>query len=35
MEAIGVFVSELAKRAGLRYNNGENTVTYFTMVVYP
>jgi predicted metal-binding protein len=34
MEAVGVYVSELARRAGLRYNSGENTVTYFTMILY-
>ena len=29
LEGYGIFVSELAKQAGIRYNNGVNTVTYF------
>lgn len=28
-EGYGIFVSELAKQAGIRYNNDVNTVTYF------
>lgn len=28
LEAYGIFVSELANQAGVRYNNGQNTVTY-------
>lgn len=29
LEAYGVYVSELAKTAGMKYINGKNTVTYF------
>jgi predicted metal-binding protein len=29
LEAYGIFVSILAKRCGMKYINGENTVTYF------
>ncbi len=34
MEACGIFVSETAKNAGLKYINGENTVTYFGMLLF-
>jgi predicted metal-binding protein len=34
LEACGVDVSHLAKRAGMRYINGVNPVTYFGMVLY-
>ena len=34
LEACGIDVSQTAKLAGLRYINGENTVTYFGMVLY-
>lgn len=34
LEACGIDVSQAAKLAGLRYINGENTVTYFGMVLY-
>ena len=34
LEAYGVAVSELAARAGMRYTNGENTVTYFGAVLF-
>ena len=34
LESCGVFVSELAGRAGLKYINGQNTVTYFAGVLY-
>jgi predicted metal-binding protein len=33
IEAAGIDVTELSKKAGLRYNNGENTITYFSMVL--
>ena len=33
IEAAGIDVTELSKAAGVAYNNGENTVTFFTMVV--
>lgn len=34
IEGYGIFVSELAKQAGVNYINGENTVTYFGAIVY-
>jgi predicted metal-binding protein len=34
LEAYGVAVSELAKVSGLKYINGENTVTYFGGVLF-
>lgn len=34
LEACGVNVSELAKVCGLRYINGQNTVTYFGLLLY-
>ncbi len=34
VEAYGISVVELAKDCGLRYNNGEKTVTYFSLVLY-
>lgn len=34
LEACGIDVSQAAKLAGMRYINGENTVTYFGMVLY-
>jgi predicted metal-binding protein len=33
IEAAGINVTELSKAAGLSYNNGVNTVTYFSMVL--
>ena len=33
VEACGIDVSALAEKAGLRYNNGENTVTYFCILL--
>ncbi|MCL2211107.1 MAG: DUF2284 domain-containing protein [Treponema sp.] len=33
IEAAGIDVTELSKSAGVAYNNGENTVTFFTMVL--
>lgn len=34
IEGYGLNISELARQAGLRYNNGPNTVTYFGAVVF-
>jgi predicted metal-binding protein len=34
LEACGINVSELAKICGLRYINGQNTVTYFGLLLY-
>ncbi len=34
LEGSGIFVSELAKALGINYINGENTVTYFSMIIY-
>ena len=34
LEAYGVNVSELAVQCGMRYINGENTVTYFGAVFF-
>ena len=34
LEAYGVNVSELAKSAGMKYINGQNTVTYFGCVLF-
>ena len=34
VEAAGINVTELSRAAGVRYNNGENTVTYFSMVLF-
>ncbi|GHU98821.1 hypothetical protein FACS1894211_03200 [Clostridia bacterium] len=34
IEAYGLFVSELATAAGMKYNNGPNTVTYFGGLFY-
>lgn len=34
VEACGINVVELAKKAGINYNNGENTVTYFCVILY-
>jgi predicted metal-binding protein len=33
IEAAGVNVTELSMAAGIRYNNGQNTVTYFAVVL--
>jgi uncharacterized membrane protein YczE/predicted metal-binding protein len=33
IEAAGIDVSELSKAAGVKYNNGENTVTFFSMLL--
>nr|AGS53457.1 hypothetical protein [uncultured bacterium contig00027] len=34
IEAAGINVTELSKAAGIAYNNGPNTVTYFSMCVF-
>ena len=34
LEAYGVSVSQLAELSGMRYINGENTVTYFGAVLF-
>ena len=34
LEAYGINVSELAKTAGIKYINGQNTVTYFGAVLF-
>lgn len=34
LEAYGVYVSELAKAADMKYINGQNTVTYFGAVLF-
>jgi predicted metal-binding protein len=34
IEAVGINVTELSRAGGLRYNNGENTVTYFSMILF-
>lgn len=34
MEACGIDVGTLARACGLRYNNGPQTVTYFSMIVF-
>ncbi len=33
LEAYGMYVSHIAKQAGMKYINGQNTVTYFGMVL--
>ncbi len=34
LETYGIAVSELAKKSGMKYINGQNTVTYFGAVLY-
>jgi predicted metal-binding protein len=34
IEAAGINVTELSRLGGLRYNNGEKTVTYFSMILF-
>ncbi|MDR0818422.1 MAG: DUF2284 domain-containing protein [Oscillospiraceae bacterium] len=34
IEGYGIFVNELAAKAGMGYNNGENTVTFFGALLY-
>ena len=34
VEACGINVVELAKKSGINYNNGSNTVTYFCVILF-
>ena len=34
IEAAGIDVAELSRTGGLHYNNGESTITYFSMVLF-
>lgn len=34
VEACGINVVELARKAGINYNNGANTVTYFCIILF-
>ena len=34
VEAAGINVTELSRAGGIRYNNGPNTVTYFSMILF-
>lgn len=34
IEAAGINVSELSRIAGIRYYNGENTITFFSMILF-
>ena len=34
VEAAGINVTELSRASGLKYNNGKNTVTYFSMALF-
>ena len=34
ISAFGIFVAQTAKNVGLKYINGENTVTYFSLILY-
>jgi predicted metal-binding protein len=34
VEACGIDVMSLSKSAGVKYNNGENTVTYIGVILY-
>ena len=34
LEGVGIQVSKLADRANMKYTNGENTVTYFGMLLF-
>ncbi|MDR1443319.1 MAG: DUF2284 domain-containing protein [Treponema sp.] len=34
IESAGINVTDLSRAAGIRYNNGPNTVTYFSMVLF-
>jgi predicted metal-binding protein len=34
LEAAGINVTELSRTGGVHYNNGENTITYFSMVLF-
>jgi predicted metal-binding protein len=34
VEAAGINVTELSRTAGVKYNNGPNTVTFFSMILF-
>lgn len=34
VEAAGINVTDLSRAGGIRYNNGPNTVTYFSMILF-
>jgi predicted metal-binding protein len=34
IEAAGINVTDLSRAASIKYNNGENTVTYFSMILF-
>jgi predicted metal-binding protein len=34
IEAAGINVTELSRTAGIKYNNGANTITYFSMILF-
>ena len=34
LEASGINVTDLSRAGGIHYNNGQNTVTYFSMVLF-
>jgi predicted metal-binding protein len=34
IEAAGINVTDLSRSAGIKYNNGANTVTYFSMILF-
>jgi predicted metal-binding protein len=34
IEGAGINVTELSQAGGIRYNNGENTITYFSMILF-
>ena len=34
VEGFGIHVGQLAEKAGLHYTNGENTFTYFGLLLY-
>ena len=34
VEACGIFVVDLCRMSGFKYINGENTVTYFSLILY-
>jgi predicted metal-binding protein len=34
IEASGINVTELSRAAEIQYNNGANTVTYFSMILF-
>jgi predicted metal-binding protein len=34
IESAGINVTDLSRSAGIKYNNGPNTVTYFSMVLF-